>query len=175
MGVQMNLIQFLKKIDECMDKMKKEQLAYFIHEQARNLNEEKREIFLGNLLKSSNREKSAKETERNEENGVLKKEIKERAADVRKKVTEINAGKVSLTSAINEEYDDWYNSSAPEFLFEDPEHIFETIKEACKLVHLCIDAELYSDGYKLADDLIATEINTLGDYAEYCDEWVSIY
>ena len=44
MGVQMNLIQFLKKTDECMDKMTKEQLAYFIHEQARNLNEEKREI-----------------------------------------------------------------------------------------------------------------------------------
>ena len=171
----MNLIQFLKKTDECMDKMTKEQLVYFIHEQARNLNEEKREIFLGNLIKSLNREESAKEAGGNEENSALKKEIRERTADIRKKVREINAGKVSLTSVINEEYDDWYNSSAPEFLFEDPEHIFETIKEACKLVHLCIDAELYSDGYKLADDLIATEINTLGDYAEYCDEWISIY
>lgn len=175
MGVQMNLIQFLKKTDECMDKMTKEQLAYFIHEQARNLNEEKREIFLTNLIKSLNREENTKEADGNEENGALKKEIRERTADVRKKVREINAGKVSLTSEINEEYDDWYNSSAPEFLFEDPEHIFETIKDACKLVHLCIDEELYSDGYKLADDLIATEINTLGDYAEYCDEWVSIY
>ena len=135
----MNLIQFLKKTDECMDKMTKEQLAYFIHEEARNLNEEKREIFLGNLIKSLNREESAKEADG------------------------------------NEEYDDWYNSSAPEFLFEDPEHIFKTIEEACKLVHLCIDEELYSDSYKLADDLIATEINTLGDYAEYCDEWVSVY
>ena len=175
MGVQMNLIQFLKKTDECMDKMTKEQLAYFIHEEARNLNEEKREIFLGNLIKSLNREESAKEADGNEENRALKKEIREKTADVRKKIREINAGKVSLTSVINEEYDDWYNSSAPEFLFEDPEHIFKTIKEACKLVHLCIDAELYSDSYKLADDLIATEINTLGDYAEYCDEWVSVY
>ena len=171
----MNLIQFLKKTDECMDKMTKEQLAYFIHEEARNLNEEKREIFLGNLIKSLNREESAKEADGNEENRALKKEIREKTADVRKKIREINAGKVSLTSVINEEYDDWYNSSAPEFLFEDPEHIFKTIKEACKLVHLCIDAELYSDSYKLADDLIATEINTLGDYAEYCDEWVSVY
>lgn len=175
MGVQMNLIQFLKKTDECMDKMTKEQLAYFIHEEARNLNEEKREIFLGNLIKSLNREESAKEADGNEENRALKKEIREKTADVRKKIREINAGKVSLTSVINEEYDDWYNSSAPEFLFEDPEHIFKTIEEACKLVHLCIDAELYSDSYKLADDLIATEINTLGDYAEYCDEWVSVY
>ena len=171
----MNLIQFLKKTDECMDKMTKEQLAYFIHEEARNLNEEKREIFLGNLIKSLNREESAKEADGNEENRALKKEIREKTADVRKKIREINAGKVSLISVINEEYDDWYNSSAPEFLFEDPEHIFKTIEEACKLVHLCIDAELYSDSYKLADDLIATEINTLGDYAEYCDEWVSVY
>lgn len=171
----MNLIQFLKKTDECMDKMTKEQLAYFIHEEARNLNEEKREIFLGNLIKSLNREESAKEADGNEENRALKKEIREKTADVRKKIREINAGKVSLTSVINEEYDDWYNSSAPEFLFEDPEHIFKTIEEACKLVHLCIDAELYSDSYKLADDLIATEINILGDYAEYCDEWVSVY
>lgn len=171
----MNLIQFLKKTDECMDKMTKEQLAYFIHELARNLNEEKRETFLGNLIKSLNREEGTKEADRNEENGALRKEIQKKTADIRKKVREINAGKVSLTSEINEEYDDWYNSSAPEFLFGDPEHIFETIKEACKLVHLCIDAELYSDGCKLADDLIATEINTLGDYADYCDEWISVY
>lgn len=103
MGVQMNLIQFLKKTDECMDKMTKEQLVYFIHEQARNLNEEKQEIFLGNLIKSLNREESAKEVGGNEKNSVLKKEIRERTADIRKKVREI-CGEENAKADLMEEY-----------------------------------------------------------------------
>ncbi len=62
------------------------------------------------------------------------------------------------------EYDDWYNSSEEEFLFEDPEDILGTIDTAIDLIHRCVDMEMYEEGCSLARKLSVIEVQDEGEY-----------
>ena len=64
--------------------------------------------------------------------------------ELKEKLSKIEDWEMCLIGELNEEYDDWYNSSAPEFLFEDPEHIlrgYEKIKDKLKKLGANIKVE----------------------------------
>lgn len=42
-----------------------------------------------------------------------------------------------LVGSLNYEYDDWYNSEADEFLFEDPDGVLPLLKNVFDFVHEC--------------------------------------
>ncbi len=71
---------------------------------------------------------------------------------------------------MNEEYDDWYNSEADEFIFEDPKGVLKIIENACNMVHQCVDYELLKEGYELANILLTIAILVEGDYSDFRDE-----
>jgi len=69
-----------------------------------------------------------------------------------------------LTEKINEEYDEWYSEDTEEFLYEDENNIGRTIEEGCRLVHTCVDAELYQEGYGLAEFLLTLMVVAEGEF-----------
>lgn len=81
----------------------------------------------------------------------------------------IAAGKLCLEGELNEEYDDWYDDCGDEFLFEDPKGVLSTMEKACELVHRCVDAELYQEGYELFSQLWRLEVTVEGSYCEYME------
>lgn len=61
----------------------------------------------------------------------------------------LEEGEKCLLEEYNEAYDDWYNSSVDEILYEDPDEIGKDLDEICKFIHKCTDAEDISMGWKL--------------------------
>ena len=166
-------------MDEPTASLSQDKLAKFVHDMARVLPERQREDFLKNLQVMKNTEAPEGSQSPNGGNGIGENnttaetkavaDIKKRLKQIKKEVEEIEAGGLCLAGSLNEEYDDWYNSSADEFLFEDPENVIRIIKDACDLVHQSIQHELYREGYELAEQLTALEVTVEGDYADYCD------
>lgn len=62
---------------------------------------------------------------------------------IRDNLKHIDLQEIGITSTLNEAYDDWYNSAVDEFLYEDKEGIGVMLAEACKFVHICMDAKMY--------------------------------
>lgn len=179
----MNLLQFMNCVDETAANLSQDRLAKFVHDIARVLPERQREEFLKNLQamqgmkapegsqpplggNGSGKNSMAAETE-------ALADMKQKLKQIKKNVEKIEAGEICLAGSLNEEYDDWYDSSSDEFLFEDPENVIGMIKDACDLVHQCIQQELYQEGYELAEQVTALEVTVEGDYAEYCDPVLS--
>lgn len=79
----------------------------------------------------------------------------------------IDAGDVYLIGSWEEEYQDWYGDDNGDYSFQDPDHLLDTIDEACRLAHQCVDAELYKESYDLTQTLLALEVKADGDYADY--------
>lgn len=158
----MNLPLFLKKVDSLTKDMSHEELGIFIHETARLLPEERRDSFLEQLRAA------ASVTESDEGYAGLDIADKNKLIDeihhIEDMLNSIDEGELCLTSEINEEYDDWYNSSAEEFLFEDPEDVLGTVDTAMDLIHRCVDMELYEEGYTLAELLATISVQDEGEY-----------
>jgi len=160
---RMNLPIFLKEIDNLTEKLSKDKLKVFIHEIARTLPENARNRFLQTLKASENSLKVNLSASEDNNSKLLKKEVN----IMLEKLNVIHTGERCLDSEYNEEYDDWYNSSADEVLFTDPDKVLIDINEAVRLLHRCIDSEVYLEGLKLAKTLIALEVYAEGDYSDY--------
>lgn len=160
----MNLLAFLKEVDETAARFSKEQLAAFIHETARTLPENSRYNFLLSLSDFEHADPAS------ESGKVRDGGYSELVSDIERicgKLTEIENGERCLGSEYNEEWDDWYNSDADEVLFSDPKHLLKDINEAVSLIHRAIDMEAYSEGYRLAEQLAVLEVSAEGDYNDY--------
>lgn len=82
---------------------------------------------------------------------------------------ELEESERTLVSDYNYEYDDWYNSDVDEFKFDDPDGILDDIGRAMELVHVCMDCELYRQGFALADLLSRVTVSVEGAYLDYDD------
>lgn len=182
----MNLLQFIYCVDETTANLSHANLAAFVHDIARVMPEGQREDFLKKLKAMERSEVLETPEDSRPEiggNGIgeintaaetkATADIKKKLKQINKEVKEIESGKLCLIGSLNEEYDDWYNSSAEEFLFEDPENVIGIIINACDLIHQCIQHELYQEGYELAEQLTALEVTVGGEYGDYCDPVLS--
>lgn len=157
----MNLVRFLKKVDDTVSDMTKEQLQSYVHELARTLPESKRQYFLDTM--NMVQEEGCLPLQANKHYDDLYAQIKA-MEDI---LTGINEGNRCLDSEYNVEWDDWYNSDAEEVLFSDPERLLQDIEKGIDLLHKCIDMEAYEEGYELAEVLSALEVSVDGDYCDY--------
>ena len=163
----MNLPEFLRIVDSKASNMTQEQLMIFVHNLARTLPESKRLDFLtklSNVNDISDTEKVVSEIEKDKI-----KELRINVEQIKQKLSLVKKGDLCLSGYLNEEYDDWYNSDEDEFLYEDSEGVLDIIENACKIVHQCVDYELFKEGYELADILLTAEIMVKGDYLEYAN------
>lgn len=166
----MNLSQFLKAVDNATTKMTKEKLAEVIHDIARTLPEEARRDFL-TRLGGEEYEKTEKTEARQE---ILRECFIQSGKALKEDLERIENGELLLEGRLNEEYDDWYDSDADEFLYSDPEGIQAIIEEACRYVHQCIEREEYEAGSEIAEILIGLEIMVGGEYLDYTDDPIKI-
>lgn len=169
----MNLPSFLKKVDSYTQGMTQDELRIFIHELARTLSGERREDFLEQLRTAA----SIREPDNGYEmsDSADKEKLVEQLHHIQDILLQIDEGVICLTSEINEEYDDWYNSSAEEFLFEDPEDILGTVDTAMDLIHRCVDMELYKEGCELAELLSVISAHDAGEYEACIGETLDVY
>ena len=126
----MNLVQFLNKVDETISGYDCEKLLRIIHEIARTLPEQERKDFI----------KQIKQIDSNDTSNINKKDNNKLETEYKKicdKFIEIENGDIFLREEYNDEYDDWYNSTVEEILYEDPDGIGSVICEACSFVHKC--------------------------------------
>lgn len=169
----MNLVQFLKTVDTFTKEMSRHELEVFIHNTARILPEEKRTGFLDRMKSIGEIEQSDVICTESEKQTVIS--IEEELLKAKQKLMQIEEGACCLIGELNEEYDDWYNSDADEFLFEDPENVLEVIKISIDLIHQCVDRELYKEGYELAAILSVLSIQVEGDYSDYAGDALDLW
>ncbi|MGN0434902.1 MAG: hypothetical protein ACI4EB_10205 [Bilifractor sp.] len=158
----MNLSDFLRKVDSCLDQMSASELKAFIHDEARRLSEAKRRVFLerlGGYLGEENIDRAA-----SDKNAVH--ELQKQADQMCSTLQQIADGDRHLESEYNPEYDDWYASDEPEIIFSDPSGILNDIERACDLLLQCVDAELWKDAVNLIDALDAIAVPVSGDYVD---------
>ena len=160
----MKLPQFLDVVDNQTKSMSHDELEQFIHEIARKLPEKQRDDFI-DLINQVISTKSISSSTIPNDNGET--DVKNQILNIIPKLEKINSGEVCLDSEYNEEWDDWYNSDAEEILFSDPQKLLPDIANAIRLVHKCIDLELYEDGSKLCEVVCYLEIYAEGDYNDY--------
>ena len=161
----MNLIQFLNGVDESATKLPRKQLEQFIHHIARTLPSHQRDTFLMDLQSLDDKAS----TEADSETDLLQS-IKKIQAELRL----IESGEIFIIGNVDESYDDWYDDSEDDFIFEDPQNVLGIIEKACQLTHQCADAERYKECCALADLLFSLEIRVDGDYLDYNDEALTL-
>ena len=166
----MNLSKFLNTVDFLSQSMEKKQLTVFVHDIARVLPENARGDFMDRLKKCI----CDKDADFSHTLNDYTAEDKNNYERIKDKLTKIENWEICLSGYLNEEYDDWYNSDEDEFNFEDPEGIGIIIEEACKLVHTCVDKELYKEGYEISEMLIGLKIMVGGEYQDYSEEPLGI-
>lgn len=155
----MNLVQFLKKVDDTVCDMTKEQLQPYVHELARTLPENERQHFL-EIMDEVRKEKDFSAMQPNRYYNDIYSEIEA----IKEVLTDINDGDKCLDSEYNEEWDDWYNSDVEEILFSDPKRLLQDIERGIDLQHRCVDMEIYKEGCELAELLSVLEVSVVGDY-----------
>lgn len=161
----MNLLQFLRTVDESSKTMNKRQLEQFVHEMARKISENERETFLEQMNKTAD--------------ALIKDSRKQRIDQdkldrLRDRLEKIDLGQLCLIGKINEEYDDWYNPEADEFLFQDPEGLVGVIEEACRFVHECVKEHHLEEGNEIAENLLCLQIRADGEYSDFSDQPLSV-
>ena len=155
----MNLPQFLKLIDDTTSKMTKEELAESIHHIARTLPEERREWLLSMLSADY----------------IEKTESKEPVSDdLYNDLAKIISGEYRLDSEYNEEWDDWYASDEPDFLFEDNDDLLSVIEDAYAELHRLVDSAEYEQARRLGHILLDLEVQADGDYPDYENDTLNI-
>ncbi len=159
----MNLVEFLKDVDGITGRLSKKQLTQFIHQAARSLPESKRDSFLAQLRLADNSRDpipiSRTETEK----------LRQEAKEIREKLEAIQKGDLCLDSELNQEYDDWYDTSDSEFLFSDPQGVAGILEDAAAFLYVCNDLEDYSDAYDIGQTLMGLKIPVQGDYKSYME------
>lgn len=157
----MNLTAFLKAVDSRTAQMNLEECTAFIHEISRSYPESQRIVFLDKLEEYASGKDNVNSRKSCEDSHLM--ELK--AAAVKEQLDPIESGELMLSEEYNEEYDDWYNSSAEEILYSDPEHIMSVIEDAVKLAHACYDRELFGLSSELYERLRTLAIQTDGEYS----------
>ena len=170
----MNFTQFLKAVDQAAAAMSKEQLAEFIHETARTLPENHREDFLAEMLLFAGGKETHICPEPSKADQEAAADFEQKRSFLRTRLERMESGELCLEGSLNPEYDDWYSSAEEEFLYSDPEGILDTIEEACRFVHQCVDCEEYQAACELTGILIGLDIMVGGEYQEYTDEPINI-
>ncbi|MFA6848461.1 MAG: hypothetical protein WCQ94_09125 [Lachnospiraceae bacterium] len=166
----MNLMEFLRKVDERLDSMSYEELRQYVRETARTLGEGEREGFLCSLsCAESNPHKTTSDADEIYSDTV--KHYKAEVGQILQKLDDLDKGEKFLSSCFNEEYDEWSNSDADEYYFQDKDHILDSVDRACILIEKCNDAEEYNSSYKLVEALENLEVYVTGDYAD-CEDGV---
>ena len=153
----MNLPEFLRAVDAATARITPEQLADFIHQQARQLPAERRERYLGELR--SRVSGKATETPAAPDNTELLNRLRL-----------IAEGELCLRSEYNEEYDDWNGDDEDEFLIEDPHDIADTVSRSMEAAHQYVASGAYEEGLRLGQTLLNLNITVEGDYTDYSDE-----
>ena len=115
----MNLLQFLKQVENQTASMSQAELCEIIAELARREPEDDRSEFLELLKLPERKRETSAPAGMDAYRGQLCREIEE----IREKLEEISAGELCLDSELNPEYDEWYNSSVDEFIFYDPQGV----------------------------------------------------
>lgn len=90
---------------------------------------------------------------------------------VKNNLKRIDSQEIAVGSILKEEYDDWYNSSCDEFLYEDREGISDMLSEACDFIHTSMDREHDKEGMDIGRQLFRLQILCT---SEYGDEELSI-
>lgn len=158
---KMNLTTFLKNVDDYLHQSDKEQLSLVIHELARIYPEAERDQFLALMVRSL-REAPDSETCSPHPQQLYSEADVEEVID---SLDLIESGDIALDGVYNYEYDDWYNSSVDEILYEDPDEIIPLLNDAFSLAHKCYDTEDYENACDIFSRLIQLEIFTAGDYS----------
>lgn len=164
----MNLIQFLKETDQYAAQMSREQMLAFIHEYGRTLPEVHRNDFLSLLKAYTAADLSAVHSLQG--NHTLQDKI----SNIKSQLEKIQTGEFFLDSYLNEEYDDWYDSSRDEFIFEDPHHIKNILSKTVQIIHDCIDQEEFDEAYVLSQILMSLKIHVEGAYMDYCNDILTL-
>lgn len=151
----MNLISFLNKVNQTIEQYSRSELLQIIHEIARTLPENGRTDF----LKQIQHEKS---NVHNAERACI--ELKKQYEKCNQDLSAIEKGEVRLQEVYNDEYDDWYNSSAEEILYEDTDGIGDMIQSVCRFIHRCVDLGEYKFALKTGRRLFMQEILTDDEY-----------
>lgn len=167
---QIRLPQFLKSVDTLIKKMTKEELEAFVHEMARILPESQRRMFEAKLKETQTAVSGENPESTDHGNAANEKKTRNREIqDILKKLARIQNGEDRLDSEYNEEWDDWYNSEAEEFVFSDPNEILEGVRQAVRMVHTCIDREFIDlEVMELIKQLSLLDVFVAGDYLD-CD------
>lgn len=85
---------------------------------------------------------------------------------VRDNLKRIDSQEITITGILNEEYDDWYDSSDEEFYYEDKNGISDMLEEACDFVHSCMDMERYKEGFAVGKQMLEMEILCDNEYGD---------
>lgn len=162
----MNLINFLEQTDAIAAQYSSMQLITFIHDIGRVLPEDKREDFL-KRLKAAGEEIKEDSKKKDTEDAAFKKLYRR----VKSNLKRIDSQEIAVDSILNEEYDDWYNSSCDEFLYEDREGVSDMLSEACDFIHTSMDREHDKEGMDIGCQLFRLQVLCTGEYG---DEELSI-
>lgn len=152
----MNLTKFISEVEQITKLYDRNQLQTVIHEIARTLPESMRNDFLRQIKECGQK----KVTEKADSSSKWKKQYEKWNVYL----TKIENEEVYLNEIYNDEYDEWYNSSVEEILYEDPEEIGEQLSVICQFIHQCTDASEYRLAEELGRRLLSIKIPTDGEY-----------
>ena len=155
----MNYPTFLSEVDRMSAALDAEALRAFVHELARTFPETERLRFL-EVLKSASACPEEKMENKTEENGELCNQV-DQVIETLEEIQEERA----LESEYNEEWDEW-QGEGDEFIFSDPDGILDDIEEAIRVMHQCLDQELFDKGAELAQALSELFVLVTGDYED---------
>jgi len=152
----MHITEFLMRVDEAAARLSKEALAAFIHNEARQLPEVRRTVFLQSLEDSSVQKALSAEP--------FPQDLAKRTERIKEILSGFDDPDRCLVGEFNEEYDDWYNDEVPMILYEDPYHLMDDVQEAIRILRELLDWERFRDAYVIADLLLHLTITGESDY-----------
>ena len=170
---KMNLPTFLKNTDTISKTASHEQLESFIHEIARTLPETGRNSFLEKFKAVVDSPKN--KADMNEMDDRIRQELKKEIDSTKERLVAINKGELCLDSEYNEYWDEWYDEDDDNIIFKDPLGLLDDIDKAMRLVHKCIDMEMYVEGFGLAELVSALELSVDGDYLDCYGQDLYLY
>lgn len=157
----MNLTNFLKQTDAITAQYSTKQLISFIHDIGRVLPESYREDFLKRLKAAGG--KIDKESTKDAKNELGFNEMYKL---VRNNLKIIDSQEITISSILNEEYDDWYDDCSEEFYYQDDSGISDMLAEACDFLHTCMDMERYKEGFEIGKQMLSMEILCVNEYGD---------
>ena len=152
----MHITEFLTRVDDAAARLSKDALAAFIHNEARQLPEVRRTVFLQSLEACSAQKTPSADP--------LPQDLAKRAERIKEKLSGFDDPDRYLVGELNEEYDDWYNDDVPMILYEDPYHLMDDVQEAIRILRELLDWERFRDAYVIADLLLHLTITGESDY-----------